>query len=467
MSKWSKALSSFVTNLQYEDIPEEVIADIRLRVLDILGIAIAGTELAASSATIDMVAEWGGTPQSHIVGTSHRLPMPSAGLANGQLGHSFDFDDTHSASLVHASACIIPAALTLAEGLQLSGKETVVLAAVGYETALRLGLLVQGRLHLRGFHTTSLCGALGVALMGSRALGLSVEETANALGIVTTQASGLLETVKDGSWAKLLNPGWAVHSGIVAAQLAARGFTGAVAALEGEYGFYRSHLGEFDAEAFGELVATLGDEWHTPDIAYKLYPACHHVHAFIDSISHLKREHGLTAEQVESVECRVAAGQVPVVCEPWEPRLAPESEYGARFSLPYAVAVAFVDEHVGIGSFSSARLDDPRLLGLTQKVSYKVNPDVEFPRYLPSWIIVKTRDGQVLEHRLRSCRGQDTEPITAANLEAKFRQTAGRVLAEDAVTELISHCRTLEQKTDISDIFDAAQPWKEAQALRV
>jgi len=452
MNTVAHILAEWSSSLKYEDIPRQVVADIRLRVLDSLGIQLASHTLPATQAAVSLVRRWGGREEATLTGCPDRLPASAAALANGVMAHSFDYDDTHTPTLIHPSAVIIPAAIAAAEAAGLDGEGLVVCAVAGFEVALNLGLASPGRFHNHGFHTTALLGTFGAAAAGARALGLDARQTVHALGIAGSQASGLLQSLVDGTWAKMFQCGWAAHAGLVAAELAALGFTGPSEVFEGRFGVYPSHLlpQEFD---ISRVAGSLGKEWQTPIISFKLYPACHHVHSFLDALADLKAQCSFSPSEVSDVVCRVAPEQVPIVCEPRAEKLQPATDYGARFSLPFAVAAGICLEDQGLDAFSPERIRDSRLLELAARVRYEVAPVPGFPRVLPADIRITLRDGRTLSASRSNCRGPHGESIQPADVERKFRGNARRVLAGDQVEAIIAEARGLEHLDSVTRLM--------------
>jgi 2-methylcitrate dehydratase PrpD len=221
----------------------------------------------------------------------------------------------------------------------------------------------------------------------------------------------VLEYLEDGSWVKRVHPGWAGHAGAVASALARGGFTGPATILDGRFGFYRTFVG---AEPDLAPFETLGRQWETLAIGYKPYPCCHYNHAYLDCALELWREHALTPEAIESVECLVPAGQVPIVCEPRPAKLRPRTAYDAQFSLPFSVASALLDGRVGLDTYAPERLGDTARLALAARVTHTVDPDSSFPRGFPGWVRLRLRDGRTLEARAPDGRGSRARPLPAA-----------------------------------------------------
>ena len=429
----ARRLADFTAALEFNALPADVVASVRLRTLDILGIALAASTLETAPSILGALEGWGSAGDCTVFGAKRTAPVPLAILANGSLAHSLDFDDTHAASITHASAVVIPVALALAEAGGLDGGSVITAAVAGYESIARLGMAASGVFHACGWHATAVCGAFAAALTAGRLERLDAARLTAALGIAGSFASGVLEYLEDGSWVKRVHPGWAGHAGAVASALARGGFTGPATILDGRFGFYRTFLGAAPDPA---PFDTLGREWETLAIGYKPYPCCHYNHAYLDCALDLRGAHGFTPDAIEHVECLVPAGQVPIVCEPRAAKLRPRTAYDAQFSLPYSVAAALLDGRVGLDTYAAERLDDSARLALAQRVTHAVDPDSPFPRGFPGWLRVRLRDGRMLEARVPDGRGSRSRPLSAQAIVDKFRDNAARALNSARVDEL-------------------------------
>jgi len=442
----ARRLADFTAALTFEALPEQVVASAKLRALDIVGIALAASTGETAPSILGALEGWGGAGDCTVFGSKRTATVPLAILANGSLAHSLDFDDTHAASITHASAVLVPVALALGEAGGLDGRAVITAAVAGYESIARLGMAASGVFHARGWHATAVCGPFAAALTAGRLEGLDAPRLTAALGIAGSFASGVLEYLEDGSWVKRLHPGWAGHAGAVASALARGGFTGPATILDGRFGFYRTFVG---AEPDLAPFKTLGREWETLAIGYKPYPCCHYNHAYLDCALELRIEHALTAEAIESVECLVPAGQVPIVCEPRAAKLRPRTAYDAQFSLPFSVASALLDGRVGLDTYAPERLGDAGRLALAGRVTHTVDPDSPFPRGFPGWVRLRLRDGRTLEARVPDGRGSRARPLPPEAIVEKFRNNAGRAVAPARVAEIERTVLALDTLKDV------------------
>jgi 2-methylcitrate dehydratase PrpD len=452
MTTHAQRLAAFAEQLQFDAIPPDLIARVKLHVLDILGIGLVASRMTYAQAIVETVRTWGGQPQSTVLYYGDRLPMPSAVLANGSFTHGLDFDDTHAESITHASTCVVPPALAVGEALHADGKALLTAAVAGYETVTRLGAAAPGQFHHHGYHATPICGAFAAGLVAGKLMGLGQEALTCTLGICGSQAAGLQAFLDDGSWTKRLHPGWAAHGGIVAAQLAARGFQGPKTVLEGRFGLFATHVGR-DAFDPDRLARRLGQEWETGRISFKPYPVCHFSHASMDAALALQDQYRIRSEDIVAGEVLVPEAIVPVVCEPLAEKQTPTTTYGALFSLPFCVATNLVHGQARLDSFTEAALGDPQVLALAARIGYRVEPWPEFPHTFPGGLRLLLRDGRTLERREPINRGHPDNPITLTDVQAKFRANAAHALPAERIEAIIAVVEHLEALPRVADLM--------------
>lgn len=425
MGTASQELADFIVSLRFEDLPGAVTSAAKRHLTDACGVALAAAARGAGSAAIEMTHSWGGAREAGIIGTDIGAPAPFAALANGILIHSLNFDDTHIESMLHPSACIVPAALAVAEEVGASGAQTLVGIVAGCETAARVAACAPGRFHARGLDTTGVCGTFGAAAAAARIWGLSAEETANALGIAGSPSSGVLASLWDGTDAARMHGGWAAHAGVIAADLARRGSTGPQTIFEGPGGFFDAFLaGEEPHRA--RLVRGLGTEWETLRIAIKPHAACHFLHAYIDAAAQI----GVRWADIEEVICGVAPAMIATIAEPRAHRLHPASFNAAQYSLPFAVAAAIVGGREGTDLFDDDARGDRRVLTLAERVRHEPDTTLPFPSAYGASIRVHTRAGHTHEVREEINRGHPDRPLNDPELNAKFMRNASARLGE-------------------------------------
>lgn len=454
---WTEQVTDFAAGLRYDQIPEEVIANGKLRILDTLGIALASSPMDFAQIMLATAQSLGRGDEATVIGSDLKLPTANAVLVNGTTAHGLDWDDTHSEAVVHASTVVVPTALAVAEAQGRGGRDALAAAVAGWETIVRLGQAAAGQFHAMGYHATSICGTFAAAMIAGKLMGSNADTMASALGIAGSQTSGVLEFLADGSWVKRLHPGWASHAGIIAATLGAKGYTGPHSILEGRYGLYNTHV-QSKQYQIERLTAGLGQSWETLNICFKPYPCCHFNHSFMDAAAALKQAHGFSPDEVVDVECRIAEQEIPVVCEPRAEKLAPRTPYHAQFSLPYAVSLVLTQGHAGLDDFGPSRYTDPALRDLSSRVRHVVDPESSYPRFFPGWVRVTLKDGRVLEHKVPYNRGTPENPMSQPEVVDKFRANAGRVLPAGAVEAIIEQVDRLETLPSLEPLMALCRP---------
>jgi 2-methylcitrate dehydratase PrpD len=453
----AQRLGLFAAELEPAGIPPHVADAAKLHVLDTLGCGLAAYALREAAYASAAAAELGAAGPATGIGFAHGLPAAEAALLNGTLCHALDYDDTHPDSVVHVSASVVPAALAAAQEQGAGGADLLAAIVAGNETSVRVGMAAGGVFHARGFHPTGVCGVFGATAAAARLRGLDPAAAASALGIAGSMASGLLEFLADGSETKRLHPGWAAHAGLTAARLAAHGATGPATVLEGRRGLFNAYLAgaQWDIAA---QAADLGERWATLQIAYKPYPACHYVHAPLDSLAQILAEHPLQPDEVERITAFSDETGEGLVLHPPQDKVRPRTAYDAKFSLPYCLAALLVRGRVDVSSFTAEAIADEAVLAITPRVDYEVRQYAAAPDAFPGGVRVVTRAGEVYEAELRYQRGGAENPMSAAEVRAKFRSNAALALPGAAAAELEAAVLGLEGASlEALELLGAAQ----------
>jgi 2-methylcitrate dehydratase PrpD len=346
------------------------------------------------------------------------LSAAGAAFVNGTAAHGEDFDDTFEGGPVHAGAVIVPAVLATGERFGVDGKAALEGIAVGIELMCRLGLVAPKMVHKAGFHPTAVFGAMGAAAAVGKALKLDRRQIVDALGVVGSMASGIIEYLAEGTWTKRMHAGWAAQSGMRAALLARAGFSGPRTVFEGSHGFFHGFAnttaGNFDA-----VTGDFGTRWLTQTLAFKLYPCGTMTHPYIDCARRLGAR-GIKADDIKEMVCEVGEGTVHRLWEPLAAKQIPKNGYSGKFSTPYCVAAGFIRGNVGLSDFSDAAVKEPAVVALAQKVRYQIDPNNPYPNNFTGHIRATLRDGSVIEERQPHMRGGAHEPLSRKDIEAKF-----------------------------------------------
>lgn len=446
-------------SLSMRHLPADIVERTRLHVLDIVGLTLAGAARESGRSVRAAMLDLGRGNECRILGFGDRTSALLAAIANGTMAHAMEFDDTHNESITHVAGSVIATALTLGEQLGLSGEQLLVAIAGGNELACRLGVVAPGALHKAGYHATGVIGTMSATYVASRLLGLTVDQTRHACGIAGSQAAGIMECWSDGTWSKFLHPGLAAHNGIIAATLAKAAFTGPATVLEGRFGFYRSHIQEpgraFD---FARMTDKFGEKWESRDISFKPYPTAHFIHSFLDAALHLVRHAGLKAADVKRITCPIAHYMVPIVCEPVNEKVQPETDWHGRVSLQYSLAEAIFHGRLDGRGYAPESLRHPGILELARKIGYRIDDSAPGHEQFKGWVIVETVDGRTLERIEMYNRGSAKLPMSASDIKEKFRDNASFMLAPDRIDRIEKCVDRLEHVPDVTELVTLCCP---------
>ncbi len=451
----STELAHWAASVTFEDLPADVIADTKLRVMDVIGLALAGAETDFGRSVHDAALAISTPGPCRILGFGDRVGVTTAAFANGAFSQALEFDDTHNESIVHMSSPAVAAALALSEYTLVSGRDLITAIAVGNEISCRVGSVSSGELHRRGFHPTGLFATFGAAYLAGKLLGLPAEQLARAAGIAGSFASGLLECWVDGTQTKFLHPGWSAQSGITAALLARSGVTGPAQVFEGRWGLFASHVQDPNAHRdFARIHDRLGEHWESRNSSFKPFPAAHVIHPYISAILRLKAKYAIRPEDVERIECPVTAFIVGIVCEPTGEKFAPASDSHGRVSLQYSLAEALYNGALGKSAYSVQSRNNPEILALARRVEYRVDPDYPGPGRFKGAVKVELKDGRVFEEVEEYNRGSAENPMTYQELRDKFDDNVSAFLSVDQRDHLAEAIQGLEVLENISQLLD-------------
>ncbi len=377
----TRTLAERAVAMTYDALPAEVRELARQCVLDYLGVGLAGADDELVRILLEELAELGGAAQAGVIGHTARLPVLSAALVNGAVAHALDYDDVNLAMPGHPSVAILPALLALAEEKKASGKAVIAAFVAGYETCCRIGMALRPGHYNRGFHATGTVGAFGAAAACTHLLGLDTEATARALGIAGTQSAGLKSQF--GTMCKPFHAGKAAQNGLLAARLAARGFSSRPDLVECAQGFAATHSPDFVPE---KALAEPKRGFHIYNNLFKYHAACYMTHAPIECGRQL-REQGVAPADIAAINLRLHHATDRVCNIP-----APTDGLEAKFSLRQTVAMALSGvDTASLGAYAVATATDPALVGLRERVNFDFRED--FPE-AGAEIEVTMRDGR-------------------------------------------------------------------------
>jgi len=444
MKSISERYADFIVRTQFEDLGAEVLQQVKMLILDLVGVSLAGyATMEFPKIVVGYFADLGGKPEATIVQTKKKFPAVNAAFANASCAHAIDMDDGHRFAASHPGTVVIPAAMAAAELAGASTKELITGIVVGYEVMIRIGRAIVPSSLNRGFHITGITGPFGAAAASAKIMNLNQEETAGALGMAGLQSAGLIQVNHEveGSMVKPLNPARAASNGLLSCILAKRGARGPLQILEGEDGYLKAVSDKVKQEL---LTKGLGEEYEILKVYVKLYAACRHAHAPIDAVFEALKGQSIEPEQISrvSVETYSAAVRLAGIRDATTPS-------AARFSIPYSVAIAIVKKDAGPNQYCKEVLGDPRVHGLAQKVEMTVGEKWEkaYPRMRGATVTVHTRSGNRLGVEVELAKGEPENPASWDELYSKFSFNATQLLPEKDAKELGERIMAIEQSS--------------------
>jgi len=414
----SRSLARFAATLRFDDIPPPVLRRAEDLFLDWFGSALAGKGARPVETIAHFAQEQGPADGPCEVLISRRRTSPYfAAMANAAASHFAEQDDVHNGSVFHPAAVVFPAALATAQALGRSGRELLAASVAGYEVGIRVGEFL-GRSHYKVFHTTGTAGTLAAAAAVGHLLRLDADRMLHAFGSAGTQAAGLWEFLRDAADSKQLHTAHASSAGLMAAQLASQGFTGARRILEGAQGMAAGMTKDADP---ARLVDGLGTRWTLAETSFKFHASCRHTHPSADALQAVMREHDLRADCIARVIAHVHQGAIDVL----GPVLDPQTVHQAKFSMGTVLALVALHGHAGLSEFD-AHCRDPDVIAFRDKVHMQLDAEVD-AAYPARWIgkvVVETTDGRALAARVDEPKGDPGNTLTRPELEDKALRLA-------------------------------------------
>lgn len=409
-----QTLSEWASSLRYEALPADVHTHTGWILADTVAAIVGGS---AEPELRRWVARQTGGGSATLVGLGQRTQAATAALINGTAGTFLEMDEGNRFSRGHPAVHVLPALLALADTQRLARADFLAALVVGYEVGSRLGAASQ----LRGaMHPHGTWGTIGAAAASARAHGYSaalMKETINVSASMTIATSK--KTMLEGGLVRNLYAGLSNHNGLLAAQLAACGFTG-------ERDGVASLFGQIVSERYdsAEVLRDLGTDWHLMHNYFKRHSCCRYNHGTLDALDVLAQREGLPApEQIAKVEVRTY-GLAAELIDP-----APRNTLAAKFSVPFAVATRIVRGSSGLASFTWEAVRDERVLALAQRVTVTEDTAMtaRLPQERPAQVRITTTDGRVWQAEVGLNRGDDASPYTPQELSAKFIELCTRV----------------------------------------
>ena len=420
-------VSNFIIKTTYEDIPQEVLALGRKSILDGFGLALAGSVSDMGPLVRKYVASLGGADvRASVIGSTLKVPVRYAALANGIYIHADDYDDTQLSVasdriyglLTHPTVPVLPPTFALAEARRFSGRELTLAYHVGVEVECKIAEAISPRHYGEGFHTTGTIGAFGSAAACAKLLRLSERQTAYALALAAAQAGGIRNNF--GSMTKPFHAGRAAESGVVAADLAALGWTASTEILEATNGFFSAAGGGFDPAA---IMNKLGKPWTfaDPGVSIKPFPSGSLTHPAMGEMLRLVRDHDVKAADVDRVDMGGNSGMMGALLHH-----RPTTALQAKFSMEFCMAILILERKAGLNELTDHVVMRSEVQDLLKRVNFYVDPDAEKAglNKMTSILRIHLKNGKVISGRADSAKGHPSNPMSYDEAAEKFRGCA-------------------------------------------
>ncbi len=437
----TQALSKHIADLNYEDLPADSTHEAKRAILDWMGCAMAGSQHPTPQILIKSLKEIGSLPTVTVLGQKGlKLSMLDAPLANGQMGHVLDFDDTHLGGVIlHTSTATMPALLAIGESEKSSGKEMMTALVAAFEAGIRVGQGMPGH-HRGGWHLTGTLGTIAATGGSARLRKLTASQTVNALGIGCTQAAGMQQN--RGSDCKSFHAGKSAYHGVLASLLARNGFTSSPEILEGNLGFTRIYSKTQD-------LPMIASNFNTPKLingnGYKPYACGVVLHPLIDASIKASIDHKVAPEEIESLEIIVHPDVIRITGVD-----APGSGLMSKFSANHAAAASYIDQAGGISQFTNEKAQQPKVQALRKLVKVTASSSYRLDQ---ASAIVRTKSGKIFESGIEHATGTVANPISDQNLEAKFLGNASQVMGKEKANSAIKSIWSLEKMANIQTLI--------------
>lgn len=423
----SAALAAFAAALRFEQIPDAVVRRTEDLLVDWFGSAVAGHAARPVASIARFVRSQGpATGPCEVIATGSGTSPYAAAQANAAASHVAEQDDVHNGSVFHPATVVFPPALAVAQAVGASGRDLLTACVAGYEVGIRVGEFL-GRSHYRVFHTTGTAGTLAAAAAVGRLLGLDATRMLHAFGSAGTQSAGLWEFLRTAADSKQLHTAHAAGAGLMAAYLAADGFTGAAQILEGPQGMAAGMSSDADP---ARLIDGLGSRWATAETSFKYHASCRHTHPAADALLQVMRDHALEPQDLARVVTHVHQGAIDVL----GPVVNPATVHQSKFSMGTVLALVAQYGHAGLAEFD-AHYQSAATRALRERVEMALDAEVDaaYPRRWIGKVTVTTTGGRVLHGRVDEPKGDPGNTLTRGEITAKalrLAQHAGGVPAD-------------------------------------
>lgn len=447
----AETIAEFVSTLKYEDIPPDVIAYVKLLMIDTFGCIMPSMSEPHAASVKAAIKKLPNPPEATLWGTDEKASIDHAVMYNGCLIHGLDYDDTHGGAIIHPSSIVVNSAVSLGEQMGKGGKDILTSMVAAYEVLLRLGEACKGKMHTHFFHPTGIFAPFGTICVESSLEHLDRDITVNAIGLAGNFAAATMQFSVDGTWSKKLHPGWGAHAGLYALRFAKEGYIASPEIFEGPQGLFMSHIGT--TEHLDETFSDLGRRWITKEIAFKFYPVCHMMHSHLDLLLRLMEEEHIGSGDIDEILAILYPRAADIIGLPPEKKKHPANDYLMRFSIQYSLAMAALTGRLSMREINMEYLKQEKVRQMIERVAVKTDPAVDVEGHFPGNITVKLKDGRVFERSQRYEVGSPENPAKKEDVLRKFYANMDGVVSREHIGRLADMIERFETLANVTDLL--------------
>lgn len=446
----TETLSEFSANLTFEDIPKKVLDHIKLLFLDGVGCCIHGNTLPWTKTLMEVVLNSEDIQECTLIGTNIKTTLLNAALINSTAGHGFESDDIHRESILHPNSIIVPVSINVSEKIKnVSGKDFLTAVVAGYEVATRVGSAAGTELLLRGFHPQGTHGTIASTVTAAKLMNLNKSQTLHAIGIAGSLGAGLM-AAQEGAMVKRLHSGRAAEAGVLAAELAAKKFTGISNIIEADYGgFLSSFSGKNN---FVRSTDQLGEVWECANTGIKPYSSVTSIHAALDCLKTIMRNNKIISSDIKQIKAKISHPTYVHCAWAYENH----NVTSAQMNIYYGLALMALEGELFVDQFSAEKISNPEILGYMKKISAEVDPEIEKLghefRHMASVELI-TNDNKKFIHTEKFRKGSPENPIPRNEILEKFNSLAKFSYDHEKIENIKEKIEKIEKSNNI-DLFN-------------
>ena len=447
----TKSLAEFAAQLEFENIPENILKYLKLLFLDGVGCCIHGNTLEWTKTLREVVTNKEDVKECSVIGTKIKTSLLNAVLINSTAGHGFESDDIHRESILHPNSVIVPVAINVSEKIgNVNGKKFLTSVVAGYEIATRIGSAAGTELLLRGFHPQGTNGTIAATVTAGKLMNFNTEQMINAIGIAGSLGAGLM-AAQEGAMVKRLHSGRAAQAGVLAAELSAKNFTGIQNIVEADYGgFLSSFSGKND---FARSTRNLYKEWECINTGIKPYASVTSIHTALDCLKHIMKNNNILAKDIKNIKAKISHPTY-VHCA-WSYKN--HNITSAQMNIYYGLALIALEGELFVNQFSKDKISNPEILNFMKKITAEVDPKIESLghefRHMAS-IELTTNDNKKFNHTEKYRKGSPENPLTKDQIISKFKTLAAYSYDDTKINTIKEKIENIELSNSIENLID-------------